>query len=115
VSAKPNAQIPSPTLPRAYDAKDAADIQRACRIIEKQVIVLAGVSPDFATGVTSALQSSLGSTPSRLYPVAMYYLIVIEAGRGHDKKTAAQALLAMQGDSALRNRMGALPARETKK
>jgi hypothetical protein len=115
VSARPNDQIPSPTLPRAYDAKDTADIQRACRIIEKQAIVLAGVSADFATGVTSALQRSLGGSPSRLYPVAMYYMIVIEAGRGHDKKTAGQALLAMQGDSALRNRMGALPAREPKK
>ena len=115
VSARPNARIPPPSLPREYDAADAAEIQRACRIIEKQVAVLAGVTPEFATGVTGALQASLGGKRSRLYPVAMYYLIVIEAGRGHDKKTAAQALVGMQGDPALRGRMGSLPAREPAK
>jgi serine/threonine protein kinase len=114
VSARPNDRIPSPTLPRQYDAKDAADLQRACRIIEKQVMVLAGVSPDFANGVTTPLQRVIGEGGGRLYPVAMYYLIVIEAGRGHDKKTAGQALVGMHGDSGLRERMGALPARPAK-
>jgi serine/threonine protein kinase len=112
VSARPKAQIPPPRLPREYSATGSSDIARVFRIVEGQAVSLAGVSPEFASGVTGALQRAIGNRTATLYPVALYYFIVSEAGRGHDKRTAAGALLSMRDDSPLRAKMSTLPAHE---
>jgi hypothetical protein len=108
-SAKPAAKIPPPSLPRVFTAKDAEQLARVCAVVE-QATVSAGVSPEYARGVTASLRRLVGVNAD-LYPVAMYYFIVREAGLGHDKGAAASNL-ASAHSSGLILKFKNLPANE---
>jgi hypothetical protein len=110
-SAPPPAKVPPPTLPRAYVPSDAADLHRVCARVESSVIALAGVSPEFAHGITGRLQAAAAPT-GEVYPVAMYYFIVREAALNHDSGTAAAGLAAAHRDQRIL-RLKDLPAVET--
>jgi hypothetical protein len=70
------------------------------------------VTPAFASGVTALLRRALdGSGGAEIYPRAMYYFIISEAARGHDRETAAHNLLSSHKSGALR-RLGNLVAVE---
>jgi hypothetical protein len=115
VSARPKDSIPAPRLPRVHEARDATDLARVCQLVESEVASLSGVSGPFASGITSQLRRALdGRWPVQVFPVGMYYFIVSEAGRGRDKRTAAQNLAEVHRTEALRKLSDRLPARERK-
>jgi len=62
-----------------------------CARVEAAVVALAGIAPEYARGITGRFQAQIGSG-GEIYPVAMYYFIVREAGLKHDNATAASAL-----------------------
>jgi hypothetical protein len=110
VSATPKSPIPAPALPRSYVAKDAESLARVCQIIESSTVSLAGVSPEFARGVTGQLRRLVGVN-GEIFPVAVYYFIVREAALKHDSKTAAGNLAAAHS-SGLILKFKNLPATE---
>lgn len=99
-SATPKSPIPVPTLPRVYVAKDGAQLARVCAAVEQALVSQAGVTPAFARGITAPIRRSVG-TNAELYPVAMYYFIVREAGLQHDNQTAAANLASAHGSGVL--------------
>jgi hypothetical protein len=110
-SSRPKAKIPVPRLPRAFATRGPDDLVTVCQQVEKEV-VQAGVTPAFASGVTTLLAGALGGRPGvEISPVALYYFIIREAGLGHDKATAARALVASHLDQSIRH-YSSLPARE---
>jgi hypothetical protein len=100
VSVMPKSPVPKPTLPREPVAKSAEQVGQVCNLVESAVINLAGVTPEFARGVTGQLRRSLGSG-GQMYGIAMYYFIVREASLQHDNKTAAANLAAAQSNGFL--------------
>jgi serine/threonine-protein kinase len=113
-SVRPNATFPGPRLPRTYQVRDGQDLSRVCEIVESETVVRAGVSPEFASGVTVPLRRALASEGNvRISPSAIYYFIISEAGQGHDKRTAGQNLLAAQRSEVMR-KLSALPAIDRK-
>jgi eukaryotic-like serine/threonine-protein kinase len=112
VSAKPKSPIPKPTLPRTFFASDAEQVARACVLVEMTIVSQAGVSPDWARGVTGPFRRLVG-TNAEVYPVAMYYFLIREAGMGHDNKKAA-ANLAGVHSSGLILKFKNLPAIDRK-
>jgi hypothetical protein len=113
VSERPKAMIPAPHLPRSYQASDGQDLARICQLVESETVSQAGVTAEFARGVTAPLRRALGGAGGvRISPSAIYYFIVTEAGRGHDKRTAAQRLLS--AESELMHRLSTLPALQPK-
>jgi hypothetical protein len=62
-----------------------------CNRVESAVVSLAGLTPEYAHGITGRFQAQVGAS-TEIYPVAMYYFIVREAGLKHDNATAAAAL-----------------------
>jgi hypothetical protein len=88
LSAAPRSPVPKPTLPRVYDAKDPEQLARVLAAVEAATVSLAGVSGDYARGITGPLKRTVGGS-GEVYPVALYYYIVREAYLKHDKKTAA--------------------------
>jgi serine/threonine-protein kinase len=102
VSARPKAKIPAPHLPRMHEAKSADELARMCGAVEAETVSLAGVSPEFAKGITASLRGALGGRSAQIYPEAMYYFIVTEAARGRDKKTASLNLLTAHNSEGLR-------------
>ena len=96
-SSAPPAKLPGPPLPRAFAPADAEQLAGMCGRVESAVINLAGVSPEYARGITLPLQKA-AERGAEVYPVAMYYFIVREAALKHDRATAAAALVAAQGD-----------------
>jgi hypothetical protein len=77
-------------------------LARVCQAAESAAINLAGVSPEFARGVTGPLRRSIrrpGS--STIYPIAMYYFIVREAAAGHNSAAAAANLASAQASGAI--------------
>lgn len=99
-SVTPRSPIPVPTLPRVYVAKDGTQLARVCAAVELALVSQAGVTPAFARGITGPIRRSVG-TNSALYPVAMYYFIVREAGLQHDNHTAAANLASAHGSGIL--------------
>jgi serine/threonine protein kinase len=93
MSALPKSPVPIPTLPREVVARDGDILGRVCTAVESTVISLAGVSPEFARGITAPLRRRVG-TNAAVYPIAMYYFIVREAALKHDNITAATNLAA---------------------
>jgi serine/threonine protein kinase len=92
ISAVPKAKIPIPALPREYVPPDLERLARVCQAVEESTI-FAGVSPEFARGITIPLRRRVGAN-SPVYPIAMYYFIVTEAALKHDNVTAASNLAA---------------------
>jgi eukaryotic-like serine/threonine-protein kinase len=111
VSARPKDPVPIPSLPRSYASADPAQVGRVCQLVERAAVNLAAVSPEYARGLTGVLQRSL-RPGSPIYPIAMYYFVVREAGLGHDQATAASNLAAAQR-SGLILRYKDLPGIET--
>jgi hypothetical protein len=110
-SARPKAKIPVPRLPRSFLTRGPEDLAEACQRVEREVLH-AGVTPAFASGVTALLVGALGGRPGvEISPVGLYYFIIREAGLGHDKATAARALVASHLDQSIR-RYSSLPTRE---
>jgi hypothetical protein len=110
-SERPKAKIPVPKLPRSLVTRGPEDLARVCQQVEREV-VSAGVSPAFASGVTTLYASAMGGrTDLEVYPVGLYYFIIREAGLGHDKATAARNLVGSHLDQSIR-RFSALPARD---
>ena len=72
---------------------------------------LAGVSPEFASGVTGVLRRTVRPNAT-VYPIAMYYFVIREAGAKHDSATAAANLAAAQSNGMLL-RLKDLPGIET--
>jgi eukaryotic-like serine/threonine-protein kinase len=93
ISAVPKSPVPIPTLPREVLARDGDLLGRVCQAVESSVIALAGVSPEFARGITTPLRRRVG-TNAAIYPIAMYYFIVREAALKHDNVTAGANLAA---------------------
>jgi hypothetical protein len=71
-----------------------------CARIEAAVVARAGVSPEYARGVTARFQSVVAPN-AEIYPVAMYYFIVREAGLKHDNATAAAGLATAHRNRAI--------------
>jgi eukaryotic-like serine/threonine-protein kinase len=95
VSVMPRSPVPIPTLPRVVVNRFSDQTARICQAVEAAAIAQAGVSPEFARGVTAPMRRALREeTP--FYPIGMYYFIVAEAGRRHDNVTAAANLAAAQ-------------------
>jgi hypothetical protein len=91
----PRSPVPIPTLPRVVVNRFSDQTARICQAVEAAAIAQAGVSPEFARGVTAPMRRALREeTP--FYPIGMYYFIVAEAGRRHDNVTAAANLAAAQ-------------------
>jgi hypothetical protein len=111
VSARPKDPVPIPSLPRSYTSRDPEQIARVCQLVERTAVSLAAVSPEYARGITGVLHRSL-RPGSPIYPIAMYYFVVREAGLGHDQATAASNLAAAQR-SGLILRYKDLPGIET--
>ena len=110
-SERPKPKIPVPRLPRSLRTRGPDDLARVCQQVEREV-VLAGVTPTFASGVTGLLASAMGGrTDVEIYPVGLYYFIIREAGLGHDQATAARNLVGSHLDQSIR-RFSALPARD---
>jgi serine/threonine-protein kinase len=92
LSRPPSKNIPYPSLPRTRSGAPR-DLAVVLRQVEAQAVSLAGVSPEFASGVTGSLLNALGDrSEATIYPGALYYLLVREAALSHDKDTAARAL-----------------------
>jgi serine/threonine protein kinase len=91
ISAVPKSPVPIPTLPREVVARDGDLLARVCQAVESSVVTLAGVSPEYARGITIPLRRRVG-TNAAVYPIAMYYFIVREAALKHDNVTAATNL-----------------------
>jgi hypothetical protein len=99
VSVIPRSPIPIPTLPRVL-VGDSDRVARACQAVEAAAIQLAGVSSEFARGVTGPMRRALrGQTP--IYPIGMYYFVVREAGLRRDHQTAAANLAAAQRNGVI--------------
>ena len=112
VSGRPRDSIPAPRLETVYRARGGADLAEVCQHVEDETVSRAGVTPAFASGVTALLRRALdGSGSAEIYPRAMYYFIISEAARGHDRETAAHNLLSSHKSGALR-RLGNLVAVE---
>jgi hypothetical protein len=88
MSAAPRSPVPKPTLPRVFQAKDPDRLNQVFNVVESATISLAGVTPEYARGITGPLRRLMGAN-AEVYPVAIYYFIVREAALKHDKKTAA--------------------------
>ncbi len=112
VSARPKDRVPVPRLPRTHEARDGANLARLLGQVENETVALAGVSKEFALGVTGPLRRALEARRQLVtYPVGVYYFIVSEAARGHDKQTAARNLVTNHENEGIR-KLSALPARD---
>jgi serine/threonine protein kinase len=100
VSTMPRSPIPRPTLPRVVAITDAEQAAKVCQMVELLVVSRAGVSSQFARGITASLRRQLG-TGKKISPVAMYYFIVREAALRHDSVAASNNLSAAQADGSL--------------
>lgn len=102
VSVKPRSPIQQPHLPKTYNARDVDEITRVFRIIENEAVAQAGITPEFARGITDSVRNAIsGQGGSQIYPVAMYYMIVREAARGVDNRAAAENLVSMVRSGAV--------------
>ena len=110
-SAPPPAKLPPPALPRVYVPADGAELRRMCARVESTVTSLAGVSPEYARGITGRMQA-VAAAGAEIYPVAMFYFIVREAALKHDSATAANGLAAAHRDGRIL-RLKDLPAVES--
>jgi hypothetical protein len=91
-SVAPTKNVPIPSLPRTRSGAPR-DLEAVLRQVEAQAVSLAGVSPEFAGGLTLPLLNALGDrSEATIYPAALYYLVVREAALVHDKATAARNL-----------------------
>jgi serine/threonine protein kinase len=109
VSGIPRSPVPIPTLPRTHKVRDRLGLGRVGRDVERAAIS-AGVSTEYALGITDALQRQIMSG-DEIYPVAMYYIIVREAALRHDRVSAA-ANLADAQTNGLMLKLRNLPAIE---
>ena len=100
VSVMPKSPIPKPRLPHTVTAETPGDVAAACHTVEAATISTAGVSPEFARGITIPFRRAFGGH-GELHPVAMYYFIIREASLKHDSKAAAEALVAAQSNGIL--------------
>jgi hypothetical protein len=92
-------------LPRVFVTEDIERMARVCQQVEATVVALAGVSPQFARGITAPLRRQL--RPNRpIYPVAMYYFVIREAAQKRDPRTAATNLAAAQASGLIRQTPG---------
>jgi hypothetical protein len=98
LSTVPKSPIPIPRLAQAYRVADREGLAHVCRSVEAAVIA-AGVSPEFARGITARMQRA-AEPGTTIYPSAMYYFVVREAGLRHDQQTAAANLAAQFRDLA---------------
>jgi serine/threonine protein kinase len=98
-------QAPAPSLPRVYVTEDSERLARVCAQVESSAISLAGVSPEFARGITVPLRRQVRpNTP--IYPMAMYYFVVREAAQRRDKHTAAANLADAHSTGQIRRLSG---------
>jgi serine/threonine protein kinase len=95
------AMVPVPRLPRERAVDDALATAQLLDRVEAEVL-LAGVSADFARGITRALRAEL-KTGDVVFPSATYYFIVREAALKHDRQTAAANLVGAQRRGQLRS------------
>jgi eukaryotic-like serine/threonine-protein kinase len=100
ISATPRSPVPIPALPRVLTDPQPEQVARACQAVESAAVSLAGVSPEFARGVTGPLRRAL-RPQSAVYPIAMYYFVVREAALKHDSGTAAANLVTAQSNGTL--------------
>jgi serine/threonine-protein kinase len=100
ISAAPRSPVPIPALPRVLIDAPPEQVARACQAVESAAISLAGVSPDFARGVTGPFRRAL-RPQSAIYPIAMYYFVVREAALKHDSAAAAANLVTGQSNGTL--------------
>jgi serine/threonine protein kinase len=115
LSARPKDRIPVPRLPRMHEARDPAELGRLLSQVENETVALAGVTRAYAQGVTAPLRRALEASRQMVtYPSGVYYFIVSEAARGHDKQTAARNLVTNHENEGIR-KLSALPAREQRR
>jgi serine/threonine-protein kinase len=101
-SRRPHARVPPPRLPRLLHASDREQLARTLAEVEHETLK-AGCSPEFVQGITDRLRDELRTRPAAaLYPSAIYYFIVREAGLGREKSEAAAGLAAAHASGAVR-------------
>jgi serine/threonine-protein kinase len=101
-SARPLSKVPPPRLPRVYVARGQEDLNRGLRAVEQEA-GKAGCSSEFLQGITGILNRTLsGQATAEIYPAAMYYFIVREAGLGSEKKAAAESLARAHASGAVK-------------
>jgi hypothetical protein len=96
----PRSPIPLPTLPRVFASADNDQLARVCQQVESATISLAGLSPEFARGITGPMRRQVRPN-APIYPIGMYYFIVREAGLRRDSATAASNLAAAVASGAI--------------
>ena len=115
MSVRPKDQVPVPRLARTQEARSGEELARLFAQIETQTVTLAGLTPEFAQGVTGPLRRALETRGQMVtYPAGVYYFIVAEAARGHDKRTAAQNLLTLHQNEGIRRLSEQLGPRSAK-
>jgi eukaryotic-like serine/threonine-protein kinase len=99
----PRRAIPPPSLPPSFVTEDADRLTRMCQQVESAAIA-AGVPESFARNITVPMRR-LVRPNSAIYPAAMYYFVVREAGR-RDKGAVAAALAAAYTSGQLKSTSG---------
>jgi hypothetical protein len=111
ISTMPRSPVPLPSLPRVMRDPEPEQLARVCRAVEAAAISLAGVSPEFARGITEPFRRAV-TGPATIYPIGMYYFVVREAGSKRDSVTAAANLTFAQSSGAIL-RFKDLPGKDT--
>ncbi len=103
-STMPHEFVPRPALRKVVEARSREDLQRILADVETETIDKAGCSPEFSRGITAALFGALlgAETTTTIYPAAMYYFIVREAGLGREKAEASRALARVHSSGVVR-------------
>src|SRR5262249_54650601 len=60
VSAMPRSPVPKPTLPRLVRATESERLWQVCQMVELLVVSRAGVTREFARGITGPLRRQVG-------------------------------------------------------
>jgi Protein kinase domain len=108
LSGTPHNPVLKPALPKEYVARGPADLQSMAERIEAAAVG-AGVSREYAEGITRELQAALAPGETT-YPAAIYYYIVREAALGFDRAHASKELLLAHRNGQL-HRMRNLPVK----
>ncbi len=111
VSRKPKSPVPAPRLAKEYQSNSRSGHARVLKQAEEEAISVAGVSPNYARGITARLLNILAQKGfTKTCPSCIYYFIVREAALGNDNDVASRNLVAMYRSGQI-SRLQQLPTR----